>query len=118
MSTYINNAWSSKMLQDDLAMAQFNITEQEFREAINNGATVVIGHEDTAALFGVVSNRQTLVLHPGDIVFVCELNQECGGRLPEGLHRLEDIPDGFWFRFLKCVVFEIPHNVLHGDLND
>lgn len=109
---YINNAWSSKMLQDDLAMAQFSISEEEFRDAIRNGATVVIGHEDTAALFGVVSNRQTLILHPGDVVYVCELNQECGGRLPEGLHRLEDIPDGFWFRFLKCVVFDIPNELL------
>lgn len=115
---YVNNAWSSKMLQDDLAMAQFNITESEFKEAINDGATVVIGHEDTAALFGVVSNRQTLILHPGDVVYVCELNNETGGRLPIGITELNQIPDGFWFRFLKCVVFEIPNNVLHGDCNE
>lgn len=108
---YVNNAWSSKMLQDDLAMAQFNIDEEEFIQAINKGATVVIGHEDTAALFGVESNRQTLILHPGDIVYVCELNNETGGRLPIGITELSQIPDGFWFRFLKCIVFDIPNQL-------
>lgn len=109
---YVNNAWSSKMLQDDLSMAQININKDIFMEAIKNGATVVIGHPDTAALFGVECNRATLILHPGDVVYVCELNNETGGRLPVGITQLDQIPDGFWFRFLKCVVHEIPQEIL------
>ena len=111
MSIYVNNAWSSKMLQDYLAVAQININEKEFKKAIDNNATVVIGQEDTAALFGVKKNRQTLVLHPGDVVYVCELNNSTGDRLPIGITRLEEIPDGFWFRYLKCIVFEIPEDI-------
>lgn len=109
---YVNNAWSSKLLQDELATAQFIIDEDEFREAISNGAYCVIGHPDTAKMFGVESNRQTLTLHPGDVIYVCELNMgdvPPGTRLPEGITRVKDLPKGSYYRFLKIVVHEIPN---------
>ena len=109
MTIFVNNAWSSKMLQEDLAIAQFEISEEEFmREAHNPDCISVVGHPDTAKLFDLEENRKTLVLSSGDIVFVCELNNSTGTRLPEGITRMEEIPDGFDFRFLKIIVFEIP----------
>lgn len=108
MTIYANNAWSSKMLQDDLAISQERIDEKEFRQAIADGAISVIGHPDTAEMFGVENNRQTLVLTPGDIIYVCELNNPEKTRFPEGTTRMEQLPDGFFFRFLKITVFEIP----------
>lgn len=112
MVVYVNNAWSSKMLQDDLSVAQFVITEEEFmRESHKENVISVIGHPDTAKLFGLEENRQTLVLKEGDVVFVCELNNTTNTRLPEGITRMVEIPDGFSFRFLKIIVFETPLNV-------
>lgn len=112
---FANNAWSSKMLQDDLAVAQFNITKEEFmRESHKPNTLSVIGHPDTAKLFGLKENRKTLVLNPGDVVFICELNNNTGTRLPEGITRMEEIPDGFTFRFLKEIVFEIPDYIKEG----
>lgn len=109
---YVNNAWSTKMLQRDLAVAQFTIDEAEFRQAIDDGAKVVIGHPDTAEMFGVKMNRQTLVLEPNDMIYVCELNADkMAGRLPAGITQLAEIPEGFWFRFLKMIVFEVPEEV-------
>lgn len=109
---YVNNAWSSKMLQQDLAVAQITISKKEFIEQARNPKTkCVIGHPDTAKLFGLKENRQTLVLEPGDVVYVCELNDSTRGRLPVGITQLSEIPEGF-FRFLKCIVFEIPKNIM------
>lgn len=112
MTTFVNNAWSSKMLQSDLAIAQFVISEEEFmRESHKKDTISVVGHPDTAKLFNLKENRDTLVLESGDIVFICELNNTTGTRLPEGITRMEQIPDGFSFRFLKVIVFDIPKNI-------
>ena len=112
MSVFVNNAWSSKMLQDDLAIAQFRITEEEFMEQVHNpDVKSVVGHPDTAKLFGLKENRSTLVLQPNDFVFVCELNNNDNTRLEEGITRMKQIPDGFNFRFLKIVVFPIPEEI-------
>lgn len=106
---YVNNAWSSKMLQKDLGILQFNISEEEFMREVHKPDVVsVIGHPDTAKLFNLPENRSTLILNEGDIVYVCELNNNTGTRLPVGITRIEDIPEGFYFRFLKIIVISIP----------
>lgn len=109
MTIYVNNAWSSKMLQDNLAIIQIEISQDEFMEETHKPHVIsTIGHPDTAKLFNLEENRQTLVLKPNDIVFVCELNNNTNTRLPVGITQLEEIPDGFHFRFLKIKVIEIP----------
>lgn len=109
---YVNNAWSSKMLQDSLAIGQIEISEEEFMREVHQPDVIsVIGHPDTAKLFDLPENRQTLVLNEGDILFVCELNNKTNTRLPEGITRMEQIPEGFSFRFLKITVFSIPDEI-------
>jgi len=56
----------------------------------------IVGHVDTAAIIGVVFNRATVTLEPGDCVYVAQL---MGGRLPEGVKVL---PDGFRLEWI-CV---------------
>ena len=54
--------------------------------------------------FGVPLNRQTVHLQTGDVLFVCEANSKTGGRLPSGTEFLEQMGDGFYFRFLKIEI--------------
>lgn len=100
----INNAFSTKMLQDDATAHISIIDEVDFKNAIKTADKVVIGHEDTADYFGVPLNRQTVHLQTGDVLFVCEANSKTGGRLPSGTEFLEQMGDGFYFRFLKIEI--------------
>ena len=113
MAKYVNNAYSPKMIKEDnLAVAQKEISEQEFmEESHKSDVQSFIGHEDTAKLFNLKNNRGTIVLHEGDVLFMCELNNTTGTRLPEGITRMEQIPDGFTWRFLKMVCFKKPDDV-------
>lgn len=100
----VNNAFSTKMLKNN-ATAHINIiSEEDFKNAIKTADKIVIGHEDTADYFGVPMNRQTVHLQTGDVLFVCEANSKTGGRLPSGTEFLEQMGDGFYFRFLKIEV--------------
>ena len=103
----VNNAFSSKIVkQDGLAAVHHIITEDEFMTETHKSDVVsCIGHEDTAKLFNLEFNRQSIELHEGDILFVCELNNPNGTRLPAGITEISQLPDGFHFRFLKleCV---------------
>ena len=104
---YVNNAYSTKMLQENLCISQTIISEKEFMELSHNGEyTSVIGHPDTAKLFNLPENRQTLILQDGDELLVCELNNPTGTRLPVGITKIEEIPNGFFFRFLQIKVFK------------
>ena len=106
MAKIINNAFSSKMMRNKNLWVNFEeISREEFmREAHTEDAVSVIGHPDTAMLFDLESNRQTIVLEKNDVLFVCELNNSTGTRLPEGITRIAEIPEGFEFRFLKITV--------------
>lgn len=100
---YVNNAFSLKMLQKDSTIDMTIIDEEEFKTE-SKDAFSVIGHEDTAKMFDLPLNRQTLHLQKGDVLFVCELNNDTGTRLPVGITEINDLPNGFYFRFLKVVV--------------
>lgn len=100
----VNNAFSTKMLQNDATAHISIIDEVDFKNAIKTADKVVIGHEDTADYFGVALNRQTIHLNKGDTLFVCEANAKDGGRLPSGTEFLKQMGDGFYFRFLKIEI--------------
>ena len=102
--TIINNAFSTKMLIDDATAHISIISEEAFRLALKNADEIVIGHKDTADYFNVPMNRQTVHLETGDVLFVCEANSKTGGRLPSGTEFLEQMGDGYYFRFLKIEV--------------
>lgn len=102
--TIVNNAFSTKMLQNGANVQISIIDEAEFKSAIQIADEIVIGHEDTADYFGVALNRQTIHLDKGDTLFVCEANSKDGGRLPSGTEFLSQMGDGFYFRFLKIEV--------------
>ena len=104
MSIIVNNAFSTKMLMNNANVSFRIISEEEFREAINVADEIVIGHQDTADYFGVQLNRKTIHLNKGDVLFVCEANSRDGGRLPSGTEFLEQMGEGFYFRFLKVVI--------------
>lgn len=104
MKTIVNNAFSTKMLQNDATAHISIIDEAEFKKAIQIADEIVIGHEDTADYFGVPLNRQTVHLQSGDVLFVCEANSKTGGRLPSGTEFLSQMGDGFYFRFLKIKI--------------
>ena len=104
MSIIVNNAFSTKMLMENSKINMEIITEEDFREAITIADEIIIGHEDTANYFGVPMNRQTIHLGSGDILFVCEANSENGGRLPSGTQFLEEMGEGFYFRFIRIEI--------------
>ena len=106
MVIYINNAYSTKMLENALIM-QEEIEFEEFNEACKNPDAInCIGHPDTAEIFGVEMARRTIHLVDGDVLFICEMNNKTGTRLPEGITRMSELPEGAYFRFLKITVLE------------
>lgn len=102
--TIVNNAFSTKMLQNGANVQISIIDEVDFKNAIKTADKIVIGHEDTADYFGVPMNRQTIHLNKGDVLFVCEANAQGGGRLPSGTEFLEQMGKDFYFRFLKIEI--------------
>ena len=104
MVVYVNNAFSTKMVDDDANVDIKFISEDEFRSAIPLADEVVIGHEDTGNYFGVKLNRKTIKLNDDDVLYVCEANSKDGGRLPSGTEFLEQMGDGFYFRFIKITI--------------
>lgn len=92
MSTFLLNAFSLQMV-DVPAVVKF-----EEVDALPDGLTSAIGHQDTANVLGVPMNRVNVHLSKGDTAFVAQLQ---GGRLPEGSTTL---PDGFKFKFIKVTV--------------
>ena len=113
MVKYVNNAYSPKMLKENnLAIAQKEISEQEFMmESHKPDVQSFVGHPDTAKLFNLKHNRGTIVLHEGDVLFMCELNNENKTRLSEGVTRIADVHEGVTWRFLKMVCFKKPDYV-------
>lgn len=90
---YLLNAFSLQMLDEFPASVKF--TEVQ---AIPDGLTSAIGHQDTANVLGVEMNRCNVVLNRGDVAYIAQL---VGGRLPEGSTTL---PDGFTFKFIKVEI--------------
>lgn len=70
-----------------------------YRKELLKDIKSVIGHQDTANVFGVPMNRENVTLREGDILYVAQLQ---GGRLPEGSISL---PNGYHFKFLKVQIF-------------
>lgn len=106
MTVYVNNAFSTKMLEKDCTISCQFIDENKFREAILLADEIIIGHEDTAKYFNVNMNRKTIRFKKNDILFVCEANNESGERLPSGTQFLEEMGESFYFRFIKIIIKE------------
>lgn len=95
---YLSNAFSLQMVQvDNYNLSVTSITEQELAE-IKPSLTSIIGHQDLANILGVETNRVSVTLKQGDILYVAQL---IGGRLPEGATTL---PDGFKLKYLKVEI--------------
>lgn len=92
MNAYLLNAFSLQMI--DVPSA---VTFEEV-DALPDGLTSAIGHQDTANVLGVPMNRINVHLPKGSVAYVAQLQ---GGRLPEGSTTL---PDGFKFKFIKVTV--------------
>ena len=89
---FLLNAFSLQMV-DIPSVALF-----EEVDALPDGLTSAIGHQDTANVLGVPMNRVNVHLSEGDVAYIAQLQ---GGRLPEGSTTL---PDGFTFKFIKVTV--------------
>jgi hypothetical protein len=92
---YIANAFSLGMVPRDM-LARVRI---EACDAPDVGlCTSCVGHADTAVMLGVPMQRVSIVLAPGDVLYVAQLQ---GGRLPEGCTTL---PEGVRFDFIKVQI--------------
>ena len=89
---YLLNAFSLQMVD-----APCNVYFEEV-DALPDGLTSAIGHQDTAKVLGVEFNRTNVHLSQGDTAYVAQLQ---GGRLPEGATTL---PEGFSFKFIRANV--------------
>jgi len=89
---YLLNAFSLQMVDTP---CEISISEVN---ALPDGLTSAIGHQDTANVLGVPMNRVNVHLSKGDTAYIAQL---VGGRLPEGTTTL---PKGFSFKYLKVVV--------------
>ena len=98
MTTYIGNAFSLQMVQDeDLQHVRFHATEGEEAPDLSEAVSCV-GHIDTANVLDVECARINVTLVRGDRMWVAQLT---GGRLPEGSTTL---PEGFRFRWILVEV--------------
>lgn len=95
MATYIGNAFSLGMVSRDL-LSSVRIAPCERPDY--DGAISCIGHADTAAVLGLPMARISVVLQPGDALYVAQLR---GGRLPEGCVQL---PAGYAFDWVKIAI--------------
>jgi len=108
---YIANAFSTKMIEDELAVVIIKAltTEEACEEACE--AVSRVGHKDTAEVFSSVLktavkfSRKCMSLRPGDRLLVGEVNDADGKpcRFPEGACTL---PEGFTIRWRLIKVGE------------
>lgn len=102
---FVNNAFSQKMLRDGAIVKFDRISRVKFmQESHRKNVVSCIGHQDTAKMFNLKFNRTNIKLDKGDVLFVCELNSNVDGRLPEGICRINELPNGFKFKFWKITV--------------
>jgi hypothetical protein len=90
---FLANAFSLQMLKT----FPCSVSIEEVKN-LPGGLTSAIGHQDTANVLGVKTNRINVTLEKGDIMYVAQLQ---GGRLPEGSTTL---PEGFSFKFFKIKI--------------
>ena len=95
MKTFLLNAFSLQMVDVPCSVTFVEV------DALPDGLTSAIGHQDTANVLGVPMNRCNVHLSKGDTAYVAQL---IGGRLPEGTTTL---PDGFAFKFIKVIVDQL-----------
>ena len=101
---YLTNAFSLNMLASVPASIQVDALDVESARALAQDATSVVGHQDTAAVFGaelgmpVLFNRVSVALNNGDELVV---GQYVGPRLPEGASVL---PEGATIKWLKVSI--------------
>lgn len=103
---YLLNAFSLQMI-DTPCRVDFEEVDK-----LPDGLTSAIGHQDTANVLGVPMNRVNVHLSKGDVAYVAQLQ---GGRLPEGSTTL---PDGFFFKFIKVVVYPFVKETMDGLAED
>lgn len=95
---YIANSFSPKMLKGKKAIVSFKkISEETFKKQIPH-AKSIIGHKELADMIGVETNRESVRLEHGDIVY-CVLAK--ADRLPEN-HSLVRNKDNFYY--MQCKV--------------
>ena len=97
---YLSNAFSLNMIQTD-GMVNISVQPIEKNQIPSENIESAIGHPDTARVvsnelgFEIKSNRVTLKLDEGDVLYVA---QYIGPRLPEGATKL---PEGAKIKYLK-----------------
>lgn len=103
MAKYLGNAFSLQMVNSPATLSVRDLTQAEFAIALPQCESVV-GHPTTAALlstlFGeeVKTNRVSVKLDPGDVLYVAQYN---GPRLEEGT---TELPEGASFRWMIVTV--------------
>lgn len=107
MTVYVGTGFTQKMLPVGLAYTHEEISYDEFNEAVHdNTVKSYIGHQDTADLFKLPCDRVTVTVEDGDIIYLCELQNLTGTRLPEGIKKLTDLPEGYRFTYKKGRIFK------------
>lgn len=98
---YLGNAFSLQMLSlnEVITVTIIPISDKALKDivlAVNDGhITNCIGHTDLANIIGLKSNRISVHLNRGDILYVLQV---VGGRLPEGTTTL---PDGITLKLVR-----------------
>lgn len=95
---YLSNAFSLQMVRPkDLPRVKITAIRRPaffFLQCM----TSIVGHADIAAVLRVEMNRASVILKPGDSLYVAQL---IGGRLPEGCKTL---PEGFRLQWVLVEV--------------
>lgn len=101
---YLGNSFSLQMIRGNCEVRVSKITSLDVFRCLTDEQKSwqsCVGHDDTAAVFTAIlgvdvpCNRQSIVLNPGDVLFV---GQVTGGRLPEGATTLPDDLQLSWLR--------------------
>lgn len=97
MTIYISNAFSLQMVRKEhLGLLKFSPCVPKYIDIQN--AVSIVGHTDTARVLGVNANRQSIILNPGDVLYVAQV---VGGRLPEGATKL---PEDAHFEWISASI--------------
>lgn len=105
---YLANAFSLQMINMKKRKTDIQtipLTKEDFITQLKSkDFKSIIGHEDMANVLSSILkmsikvNRTSIILSPGDILFVAQLT---GGRLPVGVTAL---PEGFFLDFIKVFI--------------
>ena len=96
---YVSNAFSLQMVHNNRYYLKVESINKQSFDAVKHECYSVVGHTEFARIIDVKYNRETIQLHPGDVLYVAQI---VSGRMPEG--GVETLPEDTIIKYKKLRV--------------